>query len=867
MSLLCRVEPAHPLRSVALLIAGCLLSLQLFAQTKPDLKYYLPDISYNSSIPTPAQYLGYEVGEWHVSHDQLLAYMRVLAQASDRIQLQEYSRSHENRPLVCLTITAPDNHKNISSIRTARRQLADPSVSKKLNPNDFPAVAYMGYSIHGNEASGSNASMLVAYYLAAAQSKEVEQLLQQAIILLDPCFNPDGLQRFSTWVNSRRSQRLMPDPVHDEFNESWPGGRTNHYWFDLNRDWLVAQQPETKGRVDIFQSWLPNILTDHHEMGSNSTFFFQPGVPSRVNPITPARNQELTARIGEFHAKKLSENKVLFFSGENYDDFYYGKGSTYPDGNGCIGILFEQASSRGSAQRTSNGLLQFPYTVRNQVFSSLSTLEALGAMRKELNSYLRDFFKSGLEEARQDPIKGYIFGSENNKYPIQEFFQILLRHNIKVHQLSKEVKIKDQVFPKGKAWVVPAEQANYRLVKAVFERRQQFPDSVFYDISAWTLPDAFGLPWSAISRQNYQNGWQGRQVTEVPLLPAIQVPKVTPETYAFLVDSRGYDIPRLLTDLHRAKLRIKVATKPFTVDGRDFAAGSLLIPLEKQPMPPTGIEERINASNARDVEVYAINNGLTPAGPDLGSNNFVTLRAPKVALVTGSGASAYDIGEVWHLLDTRYGLTPLLIESSRFRRLDINQYNVVILADGSFSRLSTERLRDFVNQGGTLIGTGASVRWLKNNGFIGASFKNNSSREKTGRRPYSSLSEDRRAIRLSGAIFEVDLDLSHPICYGYERRRMPMFQGDALFIKPTTNPYASPAVFTSRPLLAGYIHRQHAKLISGAAAIVVGSSGRGKVICYSGNPNFRAFWYGTNRLFANAIFFGNLISSSATERK
>jgi hypothetical protein len=830
-------------------------------------EYYLPAVPYNPAIPTPAQYLGYEVGAWHVSHDQLVGYMRELDRVSDRITLQEYGRSHEHRPMLCLTITAPENHARLDDIRRQRRRLADPAVSAGLDPGAYPAVAYMGYSIHGNEASGSNAALLVAYYLAAAQTPEVERFLKNTVVLLDPCFNPDGLQRFSSWVNSRRSQSLMPDPAHDEFNEPWPSGRTNHYWFDLNRDWLVAQQPESVGRVGIFQEWLPNVLTDHHEMGSNSTFFFQPGVPSRVHPITPARNQELTARIGEYHARLLSERKVLFFSGENYDDFYYGKGSTYPDGNGCVGILFEQASSRGSAQETENGLLTFPYSIRNQVLTSLSTMQALTEMRGDLNAYLRDFFKTALDEARQDEARAYLFGDSLHGRPTREFLKILLRHRIRVHPLAEDVRLGEQLFVKNNAWVVPTDQPNYRLVKSIFERRTEFPDSIFYDISAWTLPDAFGLNWAVADRRTYQPRWQGSALAELPIWNTPPIPSPRADTYAFVVESEGYDLPRLLQALHLANVRVQVATKPFRAEGRDYAAGSLIIPVERQALDAVAIHIRMVQSSAQDVRVHLLTNGLTPDGPDLGSNNFIMLRAPKVVVVTGRGAGTAETGEAWHLLDTRYGLAPLLLDAERFANLDLSKYNTVVLANGNFSRLSADKLRQFVTAGGTVVASGAALRWLKSAGLVGVEFRNTPTEPTGGRRPYGSMDEDRRAMSMPGAIFEAELDLTHPLCYGYTRPRLPMFQSDTIFVEIANNPYATPAVFGASPLLAGYLHERHRKLASGAAAAVVSGVGSGRIICFSGAPTFRGFWYGTDRLFANAVFFGNIVGSGAVDRR
>ena len=373
---------------ILLLIGFC---VNIYAQ-KQALNYFLPEINYDKNIPSPESFLGYQVGEWHVSHDRLAAYMKEVARLSNRVKIEEYARTHENRPLLLLTITSESNQKNIEKIRKAHTYLSDPNISEGINIENMPAVVYQGYSVHGNEASGSNAALLMAYYLAAGKGKEIEKLLNEVVILLDPCLNPDGLNRFASWVNTHKSKNLIGDPASRELNEAWPGGRTNHYWFDLNRDWLLTQHPESQGRIKIFHNWKPNILTDHHEMGSESTFFFQPGIPTRTNPLTPEKNQELTKKIAGFHAKALDEIGSLYYTEESFDDFYYGKGSTYPDINGCVGILFEQASARGHLHETKNGDLSFPFAIRNQVKTSLSTLEAAKNLRKELLSFQRNFY-------------------------------------------------------------------------------------------------------------------------------------------------------------------------------------------------------------------------------------------------------------------------------------------------------------------------------------------------------------------------------------------------------------------------------------------------------------------------------------------
>ena len=298
-----------------------LISVQVCAQ---DLSYYLPKhVAYNSSIPTPKSIIGHEVGEWHVTHDKLVYFMKAVAAASNRMQLQIMGKTYEGREQVALIISSPANLAKLETIRLEHLQLSNSQQSATQNIANMPVVVWMGYSIHGNESSGSNASLLAAYYLAAAEGEEVDKLLANTVIIIDPSFNPDGLNRFATWANMHKSQTQVSDPNSREFNEVWPGGRFNHYWFDLNRDWLPAQHVESRNRLQLFHQWKPNILTDHHEMGSNSTFFFQPGVPSRVNPNTPDKNQQLTAAIGNYHAKFLDSIGSFYFTKEGYDDFYY----------------------------------------------------------------------------------------------------------------------------------------------------------------------------------------------------------------------------------------------------------------------------------------------------------------------------------------------------------------------------------------------------------------------------------------------------------------------------------------------------------------------------------------------------------------
>jgi hypothetical protein len=353
------------------------------------LSYFVADTSqYDPAIPTPQQFFGFQVGEWHLSPEQLHTYLERLDALSDRIAIRSMGGTVEQRPILLLVVTDPEHHRNLERIRQEHLRLSDPAAGTP-DVERMPVFVWMGYSVHGNEASGSNAAALVAYHLAASRSAETEDQLRNAVVLLNPAINPDGMQRFASWVNANRGQHVVSTPSSREHLEPWPGGRGNHYWFDLNRDWMPVVHPESRARIDAYYEWRPNLLTDHHEMGSDATFFFQPGVPSRNHPLAPRGVLVLTTRLASFHAEALDTIGSLYYARESFDDFYVGKGSSYPDMTGAVGILFEQASSRGHAHDTQSGVLTFPFAIRNQFVTSLSSLRGAVAMRKEFLQHQR----------------------------------------------------------------------------------------------------------------------------------------------------------------------------------------------------------------------------------------------------------------------------------------------------------------------------------------------------------------------------------------------------------------------------------------------------------------------------------------------
>ena len=827
-----------------ILFVLALSCFSLHAQTTTDLSYYLPqNTTYNSEIPTPESVIGHQVGEWHVTHDKLVQYMQVLSKASDRINIENRGVTFEDRPLLLLTITSPKNHSNIENIRTTHIASTE---SNTVDVENMPLVVYQGFSIHGNEASGSNAAMLVAYYLAAAESDDVKDLLDNTVVLFDPSYNPDGLQRFAYWANTNKSKNLNPDPNDREYDEVWPGGRTNHYWFDMNRDWLPVQLPESRVRIKSFHNWLPNILTDHHEMGTNSTFFFQPGIPSRTHPLTPKLNQELTKSIGNYHAKALDKIGSLYYTEENFDDFYYGKGSTFPDINGGIGILFEQGSSRGHMQESVNGILTFPFTIRNQFTAALSTLEAGNNMRKTILQYQHDFYKNARTEANKENGKAIVFGDEKDAAKTFHLADILKRHNIEFHDIKNDFKANGKQFKKGYSYIVPKNQKNKRLIDAMFEKRTTFQDSLFYDVSAWTFPLAFGLDYA----ENISTTNAGTKVEDLQMKTGSVSAK---SNYAYLMEWHEYYAPKALNTILGSGLRAKVGKNQFTTNGKTYDYGTILIPVQNQNKSAEELYTFLQkVAKDSHLQIDAVATGLTK-GIDLGSSQFRALSQPKVAMIVGEGIRSYDAGEIWHVFDQRYDMRITKLDTRNLKRNDLSRYNTIIVPSGSIDKSATENLKKWVENGGTLIAYRNALKWLNSNELMKLEFKKteliaeNISYEERG--------DFRGAQVIGGAIFEAKQDRSHPINFGYKNDKIALFRNNTLFLTSDKQSYNNPIQYTKNPLLSGYISKRNSDSLALTVPFKTIKYKSGKIIAFTDNTNFRAFWYGTNKLLMNAIFF------------
>ena len=835
-------------------------------QGQEGMEYYLPEGEYDSTIPTPKDVLGYNPGDWHVTHDQLVIYLKALDAVSDRIEMREYARSHEHRPLYTVIISDPSNLAKLEDIRMKHLQLTDPNKSDQINVDDLPAVLYQGYSIHGNESSGANAALINAYYLAASKGGEAEHTLKNSVILMDPCYNPDGLNRFATWANMHKSKTLVSDPSSRELNEVWPRGRTNHYWFDLNRDWLLLTHPESQGRIEVFHHWRPNVLTDHHEMGTNSTFFFQPGIPSRTNPNTPQLNQDLTEKIGTYHAAALDSIGSLYYTKASFDDYYYGKGSTYPDANGCIGILFEQASSRGHLQESSNGLLSFPFTIRNQFVTSLSTQKATARMRVELNNFKRDFYKKQSKAAKASKIKGYVI-TDKDKVKLSNFHRILNSHKVEMFNLDQDVSLGGKQYKKEDAYYVPMDQNQYLMVKTIFEKVRTFPDSLFYDVSAWTLPLAFDLTYSEVT-SSIKVGDKVTSMTPVGNLHTVR------GAYAYILDWKSYNAQAALYQVMNNGLRTKVINKPFSLETgvgpRKFYNGDVVIPVQNQDLDPDEMETVLKEiAEKYQVDFYGVRTGWADNNMTLGNPEVDILDQPKVAMIVGEGVTSYDAGEVWHHIDQRYHIPLTMIDKRQMYRADLSRYNTLIMVNGRYRDLSNSELSKITNWikgGGNLILFKNAIDWAIAEDIINLEKAKDKPSKSTKKSKYKLSSSSSGATVLGGAIFEAEMDLSHPLCYGYDNEQIALFKRGTTLYETPENSYSSPVHYTNNPVASGYIPRGFDQKAAGRAAVTVHRSGSGKVICFQDNLLFRGYWYGGNKLFGNAIFFSSIIDNRTTAR-
>lgn len=795
---------------------------------------------YNDKIPTPDQVLGYTIGERHTTPSDAIRYFEAVANVSDRVTLKYHGRTAGGRQLIHAVVSKSAWQSEIEAIKKEHQKLrTDPA---SVNISNMPAVAYMGYSIHGNEASGTEAALLTLYHFAAGEGPAIDEVLDNVVILIDPLLNPDGRNRFVDWVNENKGPVYVNDPQDREHREPWPNGRTNHYWFDLNRDWLPLQHPESQARIGLFYEWQPQVLTDFHEMGSDATYFFQPGIPSRTNPLTSKLNQQLTGDIAAFNAAALDNIGSLYFTRESYDDFYYGKGSTYPDINGAVGILFEQASSRALSRAVNGSVLNYDFTIRNQYIASLATLKGIALNKNKLLTYTRDFYQNASKIAGKMP-KGYKIPLKDQQDRAVEFATLLKRHQI-------------EVYKDGDNLIIPSSQNQIKLLHTIMTTNKQFQDSLFYDVSTWTLPLAFDLKVEQLNKVATKD----LKVFDENQLKTGQLIGFSNETYAFILPWNRYVAARALYQLQAAGVRVRLTNHDFVAQVNDkeeqFKRGSIIIPVKGNHLSPQQTIALVKQLSIKEkLDFYATNTGLTPAGPDLGGRSTVVLHQPRVALLTGKGVTAYYAGEIRFVLNEKLGIPVSLLDVESISGFDLSQYTHIIMTGGSYSGLSAAKMREFVVNGGTLIGTHTASSWLVNNTMISLEKEVLDMDAVLKGVSYEGMSNAYGAQRIGGAIFKVNLDTTHPLCFGLNKT-LPVFRKHESFYKVSGKPGITIGKYDAvAPLMSGYLSENRLNQAKGKAAICANNVGRGKVVFIADNPVFRGFWRGSDRLLINSIFF------------
>jgi len=817
--------------------------------------YFFKDKApFNSDIPSPETFLGYPIGEQHTRHDMIVSYLEKLAELSDRASIEVYGKTHEKRKLVILTVSTPDNLNNLESIKSEHLKFVDPN-QNPTNYNDLPIFVQLGYNVHGNEPSSSEAALLTAYTLVASNSPEVENYLQNAVVFIDPTINPDGRDRHTQWANQFKANQLVSDGSEAEHNETWPRGRTNHYWFDLNRDWLLAVHPESQGKLNWYHQWYPNVVTDFHEMGTNSNYFFEPMKPiGSQDPIMPKENYEdLNDLFAPYYQEGLDNIGSFYYTKESFDGTYPGYGSSYPDLQGALALLFEQASSRGHLQDTHYGTISFAFTVRNQYISSIATIKAAVENKSTLRKYQQDFFKSAVTKKAPTGYAAYEFGDNYDMNRNKAFVDFLLKHKIKVYQ-------------KGNKFTVPLKQPQHRMVQTMFETYSKFRDSVFYDASAWSVANFYNLKYSGQKNANL-----GTEITSTNNL--VNNLNVSKAEYAYIMDWDDYYAPSALYYMQSKGLIVASAFKPFSITtnagNKSFNYGSIMVPVSKQKKNSSEVFEIVKTAQEKyNVPIFSAKTGFSTKGIDLGSNNFRALKKPKAALLIGQGVSSYEAGEVWHLLDTRVDMPITKIQMRSFNNANLDKYNTLVMVSGSYLQLDSirrQKLKTWASKGNTLITIANASKWAIDKKLVKEKLtkkpKEKDSTKTVERLSYVDASQHIGRERLGGAIFEVDLDVTHPLGFGYRSNSLPVYKNNNVFLAPSKNKYSTVAKYTKDPHIDGFISEDNYNIfLKPSASLIVSPLGRGRVVMFADNPNFRGAWYGTNRLFLNALFLGNHIS-------
>lgn len=885
--------------SMLLLIFG-LSSVPLTAQTAAEAEFeYWPGATYDATVPTLEGVIGHKVGERVTRPGDVIDYFEALAaHAPDRIRVFEYARSWEDRPLIAVAIGSAQTMARLDDIKSGMRALSDPrsvdAAQAEQLIGSLPATVMLAYGVHGNEISSTDAAIMTAYHLLAAENDPVvENILANTLVLLDPMQNPDGRNRFVHNFETTEGLENDGSRIAAERNEPWPGGRTNHYLFDMNRDWFALTQPETQGRIRLLREWLPLVFVDAHEMGTDSTYYFAPeAVP--YNPHLAKAQRASLEKFGRNNAKWFDQFGFDYFTREVYDAFYPGYGASWPSYYGAVAMTYEQASARGLKARRSDGTeYEYRDTVRQHFVASISTAEATANNREAL---IRDFYnyrQSAIEEGRSEDIKTYLFPAENDRAAATKIAGLLTRQGVDVAVATADFSACGKEYAEGTI-AISAAQPSKRLIRTLLEpdvplektfveeqerlRKKDLPDQI-YDVTAWSLPMMYGAQMDRCS-EAVNAGF--RPHTE-RLAPEGSLTNPT-ASVAFLVPWGEATATRLLAHAFQRGLAVLSTDKSFTHNDITYPAGTLIFPRDENPDDLadilTGLAEETGAT------VTGVDSGWVTQGPNFGSRNVVRLRAPKIAMAWDAPTSAYAAGNTRFVVERQfdYPVTPVRVSDLTDR--DLDRFDVLIMpgearwyGGGYADRLGksgAERLANWVRSGGTIIGTAGAVRWLSHPDvdLLAVQRENAFREEKPEEQDDKKATTDGTLLKSqadfedataparespdgsAGVLLRAQVDKDHWLGAGVKPYLNVLARGSDVYTPIARDAGTNVAYFAGpeNVLASGYLWKETKDQMAYKPFVIHQRQGGGNVIAFTQDPTVRAYLDGLNTIFMNALF-------------
>jgi hypothetical protein len=819
------------------------------------------------TLSSPEAFLGYKLGEQFTFHDRIVRYFETVAtQTPDRCKLIPYGQTYEGRPLMAMAVATPENLKRLEEIRTNNLKIT--GLMSGTPDASQPAIVWLSYNVHGNEAVSSEAVMQVLYDLVNPANTEMQGWLKNVVVLLDPCLNPDGHERYVQWYKQVANFPYQPLPYSREHQEPWPGGRFNHYLFDLNRDWAWQTQQETQQRVALYNQWMPHLHADFHEMGPETPYYFAPSAKPYYEGLTQWQRQ-FQQLIGEANRKYFDKNYWLYFTREKYDLFYPSFGDTWPSFNGAIGMTYEQGGSgrAGLGYLTSEGdTLTLTKRIAHHVAASYASIEAVASRGDQVVKEFKTYF----DQARtnpQGPYKAYVIKAQGNESKIKSIAELLGKNGIRYGYASKGVSMKGFSYGTGKSeaakvdendLVVSAYQPKSVMVRALFDPKPTLEDSLTYDLTSWAIPYAFGVNAYALTEQFPATSISSTPKTSTAAAAAVSKP------YAYIAEWKDLRDVRFLAALLRKKIKLRNSEAAFTMNGKTFAPGTLLITRTGNEAMGDSFDRYITEqAQTMGITLTPVATGFVEKGFDFGSDYQHFIRAPRIALVGGAGVYTDGFSSAWHFFERQIQYPVTVLESSRLASVPLSQFDVLILPSGAYSGVWNDRmvgkLREWIQEGGKVIalenaaavlGEKPDFEWKHKEDPKATPKKVNSPSDTLklyGQRDREYLTQD-----IQGSIYQVTLDVTHPLAFGYEKTYHALLRNAEPFelMKKGWNVGYLPA----NGYMSGHVGYKTKARLQNSALFGVQEMGRGQVVYLAENPVFRAFWHSGKLMFGNAVF-------------